>query len=143
MYDYKYATNRNNLILGVIMNISKVKVLLVALALTTANLASAGDSLTYVASDNSIESKLCVAAATASKTRVNTIVKQVSSTKLTRKNYTLVANELSCNGINIADFAAQAGNIAVANKLKSYRTKNVEIRDIASTFTGSVSVSGE
>ncbi|MFT4655056.1 MAG: hypothetical protein ACJA0G_001031 [Kangiellaceae bacterium] len=125
------------------MNIFKAKLLLVVLTLTTANLATAGavNSKTYEAQDNSIESKICVAAATASNARMNSTVKQMSSTKLMHTKYTLIANEIRCNGINVADFAAQAGNIEVAKKLKSYRTKNVEILDIATTYTGNVSVS--
>lgn len=123
------------------MNITKSKLLLVALALTTANLATAGNSQTYLAQDNSIESKICVAAATGSKLRMNTAVKNISPTKLMRTNYELVANNVSCNGMNVAEFAKQAGNIEIANKLMSYRSKNVEILDIAATYKGKVSVS--
>jgi hypothetical protein len=124
------------------MNITKTKLLLIALALTTANLASAGIKQTYVAQNDSIESKICVAAATGSKVRMNSAVKQLSSSQHMHTKYELVANKISCNGINVADFAAQAGNVEVANKLKSYRTKNVEIRDIAAISNGRVSVSG-
>lgn len=125
------------------MNMIKTKLLLVALALTTANLASAGTSQSYVTQDDSIESKICIAAATASKLHMNRVVKQIAPTKSMHSKYQLVANELSCNGMNIADFAAQAGNIKMANKLKSYRTKNVEILDIASTSSASVTVVSE
>jgi hypothetical protein len=123
------------------MTISKTNLLLAVLALTTANLANAGESKTYVSQDNSIESNMCVAAATASKLRMNSVVKEVLSTKNMHAKYQLVANKISCNGINVADFAAQAGNIDIANKLKSYRTKNVEIRDIAATYNGNLTVS--
>ena len=125
------------------MNISQAKLLLVVLTLTTANIATAGagNSKTYAVQDNSIESKICVAAATASNARMNSIVKQMSSTKLMHTKYALIANELKCNGINVANFAAQAGNIEVANKLKSYRAKNVEILDIAATDTSNVTTS--
>jgi hypothetical protein len=125
------------------MNMIKTKLLLVALALTTANLATAGNSESYVTQDESIESKICVAAATASKLHMNRVVKQIAPTKSMHSKYEMVANELSCNGMNIADFAAQAGNIKMANKLKSYRTKNVKIRDIAATYSGSVTVTSE
>ena len=124
------------------MNISKTKLLLVAIALTTANLATAGIGKSYVAQDNSIESKICVVAATGSKARLNSAVDQISSTKMMHQKYTLLANKLSCNGMNVADFAAEAGNVKVASMLKSYRTKNVKIRDLAAAYTGSVSVSG-
>ena len=55
--------------------------------------------------------------------------------------YQIVANNLNCNGINIVDFAEMAGNIQIANKLKSYRIENVEIRDIAAIYNGNVAIS--
>lgn len=125
------------------MNMTKAKLLLVAVALSTATIASAGNKQSYVAQDNSIESKICVAAASASKMRMNNAVKSISPAKHMSAKYELVANKLSCNGINIADFAAKAGNIDVANKLKSYRSKNVEIHDIAASYNGKISVVGE
>lgn len=125
------------------MNITKTKLLLVAATLTTASLASAGDDQSFVATDNSIESKICAAAANASKMRMNNAVKQISPTKHMHTKYELVANKLQCNGINIADFAAKAGNIEVAKKLRSYRDTNVEILDIAATYNGNVSIIGE
>ena len=125
------------------MNITKTKLLLVAATLTTANLASAGNDQSFVATNNSIESKICMAAASASKMRMNSAVKQISPTKHMNTKYELVANKLQCNGINIADFAAKAGNIEVAKKLRSYRDTNVEIRDIASVYSGHVSIIGE
>jgi hypothetical protein len=124
------------------MNISKVKSLLVAAALTTTSLASAKDSRTYHANENSIESKLCVAAASALRPHFNVMVDKISPSKFRNKKYRLVANKLHCNGMNVADFAAQAGNIDVANKLQSYRNSNLEIRDIVASYKGSVSVSG-
>jgi hypothetical protein len=125
------------------MNITKTKLLLVAATLTTANLASAGNDQSFVATNNSIESKICMAAASASKMRMNSAVKQISPTKHMNTKYELVANKLQCNGINVADFAAKAGNIEVAKKLRSYRDTNVEIRDIASVYSGHVSIIGE
>jgi hypothetical protein len=96
----------------------------------------------YEATDNSIESSICVAAATGSNLRMNALIKNISSSKFMNRKYRLVANQLSCNGINVADFAALAGNTNVANKLKSYRGKNVTINDIATTYKGTVTISG-
>ncbi|MFT6269389.1 MAG: hypothetical protein ACJAVV_002214 [Alphaproteobacteria bacterium] len=124
------------------MNISKAKLLLVALTLTAANLATAGNSQTYVAQNDLTESKICVAAATGSNSRMNSTIKQMLPTKLMHTKYTLVANKLKCNGMNVADFAEQAGNIEVANKLKSYRTKNVKIQDIAAIDTNTAIING-
>lgn len=85
----------------------------------------------YEAADNSPESQLCMAAATASKFKMHRQVADFTPTVLTSKNYRLVANKLYCNGMNVADFAKSAGNFEVANKLMSYRDNFVEIRDIA------------
>lgn len=125
------------------MNISKTKLLLIAVSLTSANIAAAGTNKAYVAQNDSIETKICVAAATGSKMHMNRVVNQLSSSKLINTKYELVANELSCNGVNVAEFAAQAGNYDVSKKLMSYRTKNVKVRDIASTSSSNGSVSGE
>ena len=115
--------------------------MVVVFSLTTANVATAGNSRTYVANDDSIESKICVAAATGSKLHLNSKVKDLSTTKLMSTKYQIVANNLNCNGINIVDFAEMAGNIQIANKLKSYRIENVEIRDIAAIYNGNVAIS--
>ncbi|MFQ3190987.1 MAG: hypothetical protein ACI89W_000262 [Gammaproteobacteria bacterium] len=123
------------------MNFYKVKLMVVVFSLTTANVATAGNSRTYVANDDSIESKICVAAATGSKLHLNSKVKDLSTTKLMTTKYQIVANNLNCNGINIVDFAEMAGNIQIANKLKSYRIENVEIRDIAAIYNGNVAIS--
>lgn len=123
------------------MNFYKVKLMVVVFSLTTANVATAGNSRTYVANDDSIESKICVAAATGSKLNLNSKVKDLSTTKLMSTKYQIVANNLNCNGINIVDFAEMAGNIQIANKLKSYRIENVEIRDIAAIYNGNVAIS--
>ena len=123
------------------MNFYKVKLMVVVFSLTTANVATAGNSRTYVANDDSIESKICVAAATGSKLHLNSKVKDLSTTKLMSTKYQIVANNLNCNGINIVDFAEMAGNIQIANKLKSYRIENVEIRDIAAIYNGNVAIS--
>jgi hypothetical protein len=123
------------------MNFSKVKLLLVMCTLTTANLATAGNGRVYFANDDSIESKICVAAATASKLRMNSQVRQISSSKLMSTKYQLVAKKLNCNGINVADFAELAGNTDIANRLKSYQNKSVKIRDIAAIYNGNVTIS--
>jgi len=123
------------------MNFYKVKLMVVVFSLTTANVATAGNSRTYVANDDSIESKICVAAATGSKLNLNSKVKDLSTTKLMSTKYQIVANNLNCNGINIVHFAEMVGNIQIANKLKSYRIENVEIRDIAAIYNGNVAIS--
>lgn len=94
----------------------------------------------YVAADDSVESKLCYAAATASKLAVHRQVSGFTPSVIASKNYRIVANKLYCNGMNIADFAKSAGNFSVANKLASYRTNFVEIKDIANVRHGAVRI---
>jgi hypothetical protein len=113
------------------------------LALLTFGFASFANADTYKAVDNSIESKLCVAAATASNMKMNHAVRDFRpGGKLSSigPNYKLVANNLYCNGVDVAEFALQAGNESVANKLLKYRSKNVEIRDLAKARHGSVKI---
>nr|WP_297349216.1 DUF3718 domain-containing protein [uncultured Glaciecola sp.] len=124
------------------MYFSKVKLMMVVITLTTTNIATAGNSRLYVANDNSIETRICVAAATGSKLRLKSQIDKISSSKLMSPKYRMVANQLNCNGINVADFATLAGNIEVANKLRSYRSNSVEIRDIAAVYNGNVTING-
>ena len=106
----------------------------------TFGLASAANAAQYKAADNSLESELCVSAATSSKLKMHSDIKDFRSSALASENYKLVANKLYCNGMNIAEFAEQAGNFDVAEKLAKYRKGNVEIRDIAKARQGHVHV---
>lgn len=111
----------------------------------TFGLALSANAETYVAADNSPESKLCVTAATANKMRMHNEVRtfRASTTKGTLgKSYRLIANQLYCNGVDIAEFAASAGNQVVADQLMKYRDSNVQIRDIAKVSHGTVLVGG-
>ena len=113
------------------------------LALVTFGFASYANANTYKAADNSIESKMCVTAATASSLKMNNEVRHFrpsASSASIGHNYRLIANNLYCNGVDVAEFALQAGNESVANKLRNYRTKNVEIRDLAKARHGSVTI---
>lgn len=122
--------------MGIVTNI---KTGLTVIALTF-GLASAANAAQYTAADNSIESKMCVTAATASKMKMHNEIKDFSSSKLTSKSYRLVANKLYCNGINVAEFARQAGNEEIAQKLAKYRKNNVQIRDLAKARHGNVHI---
>ena len=111
----------------------------------TFSMAMSANAATYEAADNSAESQLCVAAATYSKLRMTQAVKRfvpnTSSSKIS-KNYRLVANNLYCNGLDVAEFAMQAGNEKVAKKLLKYRDSDVQIRDIAKVTHGKVNITG-
>lgn len=110
------------------------------IAALTLGLSTAANAATYTAADDNIESKLCVAAATATKMSMHRQISQFRPSTLTSVNYRLVANKVYCNGQSIAEFALAAGNDTVANKLKSYQKPNVEIRDIAKMRHGSVHI---
>ncbi|NVK23995.1 MAG: DUF3718 domain-containing protein [Gammaproteobacteria bacterium] len=108
--------------------------------LFTFGLAATANAAQYTAADNTPESKLCVSAATASKVKMHRQVKNFRSSQMPTSNYTLIANELYCNGVNVAEFARQAGNDVVASKLAKYRKSNVQIRDLANLRQGNVHV---
>lgn len=102
-------------------------VLFISLATATSAYASE-----YDAADKGMESKLCVAAATMTKSQMrNTIVRTVQERRTVNGKYEVVANQIVCNGERIADFAAGAGNYEVAAKLASYQKRNVRISDLA------------
>ncbi len=124
------------------MGIAKKGLTFVAL---TFSMALSANAATYIAADDSPESQLCVTAATASKLKMNRAVKDFqpgTSHAEIGKSYRLVANNLYCNGMDVAEFASQAGNKAVADKLQQYRSSDVSIRDIAQVSQGNVYVSG-
>ena len=95
---------------------------------------------TYTPADNSMESELCAKAATVSKMQMHRQVAKFTPQIMTSKNYQIVANKLYCNGQNIVEFARQAGNEDVAEKLEQYRGNYVQIRDIAKRRNGTVHV---
>lgn len=111
----------------------------------TFSVAMSANAATYKAADDSAESKMCVAAATYSKVSMNQAVKRfVPNSSLSKigKNYKLIANNLYCNGVDVAEFAMQAGNDAVAKKLLKYRSEDVQIRDLAKVSHGRVNIAG-
>lgn len=93
--------------------------ILMVVAATTAQAAE------YVVADDHPISKLCVSAATDSPLRFFDQAKELRLSKV------LVANKISCNGLNITSFARQAGNERNYQRLNRYRRGHVEISDIA------------
>lgn len=79
----------------------------------------------YVAADNSIESALCVSAATANRFEFQ---QQLESLRV---RPAVAANKLMCNDLPVASFAQQAGNTVVYQQLKRYIKGQVDIQDIA------------
>lgn len=110
---------------------------LVIISLAAAGVANANN---YKAGDDTMESKLCVSAATSSEFQMTSKIKFYLPGSQINRKYQLVANNVSCNGLSIAEFAADAGNYEVANKLASYQKKNAKIHDLANKSNGNVVV---
>lgn len=108
---------------------SKVGVLIVGIA--ASSFALAGTEKVFVESDNSFESNICVAAATMNKRKLTTKLDTAIPGNMKASKLQFVANELTCNGMPVAEFAFQAGNYEVANVLAEYERNNVKILDIA------------
>ena len=85
----------------------------------------------YVAGDSTPETKLCVTAAVGSYSSFKRQMTYYATYSPMAMKFRFVANNIYCNGYNIAQFSEDAGNTLVANKLKKYRKHNVKIYDIA------------
>lgn len=77
--------------------------------------AVANAATTYVAADNSKETRLCVSAAMDS--RIGFYI----SYKKSGKGMHYIANSITCNNLLIGDFADQAGNTLNANHLAKFQ----------------------
>ncbi len=108
--------------------------LIVIASLTVANVANALEvKKSYVLTDDSLETQLCHVAATQSTQRLNSKVNAAFPSRMLSKKYAFVANNFTCNGMSIAEFALQQGNYDVAKKLNSHINNNVTILDLAKT----------
>ena len=85
----------------------------------------------YVAGDANPETKLCITAAVGSYTKFKRQMTDYATYSPMSTKFRFVANNIYCNGYNIAQFSEDAGNTLVANKLKKYRKHTVKIYDIA------------
>jgi len=91
----------------------------------------------YVAADESMETALCVSAATSDRFEFQQDLAN------SRVRSAVAANKLVCNELPVASFAFQAGNTAVYQHLKKYVKGHVDIQDIAAgTNKGTVRVHG-
>ena len=105
--------------------------------------ANASANTQYIASDNSVESQLCAAVASMNKSQLSSKLDDMLPGHHLNMHYRLIANKLVCNGVFVDEFAAQAGNYAIAEKIANYRDQQVIIRDIATANSGTVDVLGE
>ena len=111
----------------------------------TMGLAMTANAAEFVAKDNSLETRLCITAATATKAQMGHLARNMklgSTGNSTGYGYNKIANSVYCNGENITDFAFKVGNIEVADKLAEYRTGNVQVRDLALLSSETMMVSG-
>ncbi len=79
----------------------------------------------YVAADPSMETALCISAATSDRLDFK------QDLQLNRMRPVVAANKLLCNDLPVASFALQAGNTAVYQHLQKYVKGHVDIQDIA------------
>ena len=85
----------------------------------------------YVAGDDSIESEMCVSAATDSVNKFRRTVTLNLPMRSPIASMRLISNKLNCNGDNIETFAQLTQNDAVAQYLGRFKKGNVKIYDIA------------
>jgi len=96
-----------------------LKALAATIAFSSVTLAGSAmaDTKHIQATDNSVSTEICVAAA---KDRLVTFNKAVSNSRLSMQK---VADVVNCNGLDIASFAQEQGANKVAKKINSYRTQ--------------------
>lgn len=91
----------------------------------------------YVAADQSMETALCISAATSSG------IDFKQDLRFNRIRPAVAANKLLCNDLPVASFALQAGNTAVYQQLKPHVKGHVDIQDIAALpVAGTLTVQG-
>ncbi len=111
------------------MKSNHLKIISAVAMLSLAGLASANTK--YFASDDSVESEICVAAATGNKQKMDAKLEASFSNQKLSKKYDLIANNLTCNDTPIVEFALEAGNYELASKLSKHADNNITIHDIA------------
>ncbi|WP_444996743.1 DUF3718 domain-containing protein [Aliikangiella sp. IMCC44359] len=79
----------------------------------------------YNAVDGSLYTKICMTAANGNKLQLIKVIEDSGF------SHHYVANQVTCNGMNIGQFAAQAGNQAAHNYLNKFLKKSSEEARIA------------
>ena len=110
--------------------------LLTALALSS-TIAMAGD-MKYKAADKSKASELCVTAATGSPIQLLVSVRDYPNSNGIFGGFNYIANNVTCNGKFIGEFAKEAGNAHAADQFMKFNKGTVQIRDIAYVDRGRV-----
>ena len=112
-----------------------LKTSIVVIAATLSFSAVANPS--FVAGDQTAETKMCLAAVTNDLHDYKKYVENFSFEKVTNtRDHRLFANKLECNGQNVVKFARTYGAEKTANFINSYRSQNVSVRqDVANIET--------
>ena len=92
-------------------------------------LSATAEDATYEITDNSHESKLCLAIAEGKQTTFKNLVKRTTSSKMASVDYKAVANEITCNGANVSDFADKSGKVRNVRSITGYFIGNGLIVD--------------
>lgn len=115
------------------MKSNSLKIMSAVAVLSLAGIANAkaNTNAEYVATDDSVESEICVAATHANKQKMDAKLEASFSNQRLSKKYDLIANNLTCNDTPVAEFALEAGNYELAKKLAEHMDNNITIHDIA------------
>jgi len=99
-----------------------LKVLAATIALTSVVFTGSAmaDTKQIKATNNSVSTEICVAAAKGKLMRFN---QTVSESRLSMKR---VTNVVSCNGLDIASFAQEQGADKIAKKINNYRSQHAQ-----------------
>ncbi len=102
---------------------------------------SEANDVKYVAADDSIESEMCLSAATDSVSQFRRTVTLNLPLRSPIASMRLISNRLNCNGDNVETFARLTQNDAVALYIGRFKKGSVEIYDIARVNPG-INLSG-
>ena len=93
------------------------KVTVAVLAIAAASLSMGAHAANIAGTNDSIETQLCVAAASGNNAKFHRVVRQ------SQQSMHYIAKSVECNGINIKDFAAIHGADTISSKLARYKAK--------------------
>lgn len=115
--------------------IMKTAKLLLLSAVATTSFAASGTPYTFVAGDNSVETKICIAAVQNDVDNYKNTVKLIPVTRQRVNIHEIVANKLSCNDQDIFRFAQQFS----ANNTTAYISQFLDKRVLITREVSSLS----
>ncbi|MBE0364616.1 hypothetical protein PULV_a2345 [Pseudoalteromonas ulvae UL12] len=93
------------------------KVTIAVLAIAAASFSMGAHAANITGTNDSIETQLCVAAASGNNAKFHRAVRQ------SQQSIRFIGKSVACNGINIKDFAAMHGADVISAKLARYQDK--------------------